>query len=99
MMAEDAVEIIGMEDCSMDTQMVQNWMTPHLITITPQTTLPEAQQLMLDSHKCRLQVATPPTHQYYSGKHLLEIQNYKLMEQCMPRRSSNSSEVRGSKIG
>ena len=32
----------------MNTELVRNWMTPHPITITPQTTLPEAQRLMLD---------------------------------------------------
>ena len=30
----------------MSTQIVRNWMTPNPITITPQTTLPEARQLM-----------------------------------------------------
>ena len=40
----------------MNTQIVRNWMTPHPITITPQTTLPEAQQLMLDYHIRRLPV-------------------------------------------
>ena len=34
----------------MNTQIVRNWMTPHPITITPQTTLPRAKQLMLDYH-------------------------------------------------
>lgn len=36
----------------MSTQIVRNWMTPNLITITPQTTLPEARQLM-DKHYIR----------------------------------------------
>ena len=40
----------------MNTQLVRNWMTPHPITITPRTTLPEAQQLMLDYHIRRLPV-------------------------------------------
>ncbi len=40
----------------MDTQVVRNWMTPHPITITPQTPLPEALQLMLDYHIRRLPV-------------------------------------------
>ena len=40
----------------MDTQIVRNWMTPNPITITPQTTLPEVQQLMLDYHIRRLPV-------------------------------------------
>ena len=40
----------------MNTQIVRNWMTPHPITITPQTTLPEAKQLMLDYHLRRLPV-------------------------------------------
>jgi acetoin utilization protein AcuB len=30
----------------MNTQIVRNWMTPNPITITPQTTLPEAHRLM-----------------------------------------------------
>ena len=40
----------------MDTQIVRNWMTPNPITITRQTTLPEAQQIMLDYHIRRLPV-------------------------------------------
>ena len=40
----------------MNTQLVRNWMTPHPITIAPRTTLPEAQQLMLDYHIRRLPV-------------------------------------------
>jgi CBS domain-containing protein len=40
----------------MNTQIVRNWMTPHPITITPQTTLPEAQELMVDYHIRRLPV-------------------------------------------
>jgi len=40
----------------MKTQIVLNWMTPHPITITPKTTLPEAKQLMLDYHLRRLPV-------------------------------------------
>lgn len=36
----------------MSTQLVQNWMTPNPVTITPQTTLPEARQLM-DRHYIR----------------------------------------------
>ena len=52
----ERVEIMSMEDYSMNTQIVRNWMTPHPITITPQTTLPEAKQLMLDYHIRRLPV-------------------------------------------
>ena len=40
----------------MNTQIVRNWMTPHPITITPQTTLPEAKQLMVDYQIRRLPV-------------------------------------------
>ena len=40
----------------MNTQIVRNWMTAKPITITPQTTLPEAKQLMLDYHIRRLPV-------------------------------------------
>ena len=40
----------------MNTQIVRNWMTLHPITITPQTTLPEAKQLMVDYHLRRLPV-------------------------------------------
>jgi CBS domain-containing protein len=40
----------------MNTQIVRNWMTPHPITITPQTTLPEAKELMLEYHLRRLPV-------------------------------------------
>jgi CBS domain-containing protein len=36
----------------METQIVRNWMTPNPITITPQTTLPEARRLM-DKHYIR----------------------------------------------
>jgi acetoin utilization protein AcuB len=36
----------------MNTQIVRNWMTPNPITITPQTTLPEAHRLM-DEHFVR----------------------------------------------
>jgi CBS domain-containing protein len=49
-------EIMGMEDYSMNTQIVRNWMTPHPITINPQTTLPEVKQLMIDHHVRRLPV-------------------------------------------
>jgi acetoin utilization protein AcuB len=45
-----------MEDTSMNTQIVRNWMTPHPITITTQTTLAEAKQLMVDYHLRRLPV-------------------------------------------
>jgi acetoin utilization protein AcuB len=45
-----------MEDYSMNTQIVRNWMTPHPITITPQTTLAEAKQLLVDYHLRRLPV-------------------------------------------
>lgn len=40
----------------MNTQLVRNWMTPHPITITTQTTLPEVKQLMVDYHLRRLPV-------------------------------------------
>ena len=40
----------------MNTQIVRNWMTPHPITITPQTTLPEAKQLLVAYHIRRLPV-------------------------------------------
>jgi CBS domain-containing protein len=40
----------------MNTQIVRNWMTFHPITVTPQTTLPEAKKLMLDYHLRRLPV-------------------------------------------
>ena len=40
----------------MNTQIVRNWMTPHPITISPQTTLLEAKQLMVDYHIRRLPV-------------------------------------------
>ena len=36
----------------MNTRPVRNWMIPNPITITPQTTLPEAQSIMLE-HKIR----------------------------------------------
>lgn len=36
----------------MNTEPVRNWMTKSPVTITPQTTLPEAQQIMLE-HKIR----------------------------------------------
>jgi CBS domain-containing protein len=36
----------------MNTQLVRNWMTPNPITITPQTTLPEAHRFM-DEHNVR----------------------------------------------
>lgn len=41
---------------SMNTNLIRNWMTPHPATITTQTTLAEAQQLMLDDHIRRLPV-------------------------------------------
>ena len=40
----------------MNTQLVRNWMTPNPITITPQTTLPEAHQLMNEHNVRRLPV-------------------------------------------
>ena len=40
----------------MNTQIVRTWMTPGPITITPQTTLPEAHQLMLQYNIRRLPV-------------------------------------------
>ena len=36
----------------MNTEPVRSWMTEKIITITPQTTLPEAQQIMFE-HKIR----------------------------------------------
>lgn len=32
----------------MKTQIVRNWMTPNPISVTPQTTLPEAHRMMVD---------------------------------------------------
>lgn len=40
----------------MYTEIVRNWMTPNPITITPQTTLPEAHQLMDEHYVRRLPV-------------------------------------------
>ena len=40
----------------MNAQIVRNWMTPHPISISTQTTLPEARQLMLNYHLRRLPV-------------------------------------------
>ena len=40
----------------MNTQIVRNWMTPNPITITPQTTLPEAHRLILQHNIRRLPV-------------------------------------------
>lgn len=40
----------------MNTQLVRNWMTPNPITITLQTTLPEARQLMNEHYVRRLPV-------------------------------------------
>jgi len=40
----------------MNTQLVRNWMTSDVITITPQTTLPNVRQLMLDHHLHHLPV-------------------------------------------
>ena len=40
----------------MNTQIVRNWMTPHPITISPQTTLSEAKSLMVNYHLRRLPV-------------------------------------------
>lgn len=40
----------------MNTQLVRNWMTPNPITITPQTTLPEAHRLMNEHNVRRLPV-------------------------------------------
>jgi CBS domain-containing protein len=40
----------------MNTQIVSNWMTPHPITITPQTTRSEARQLMEKHYIRRLPV-------------------------------------------
>jgi acetoin utilization protein AcuB len=40
----------------MNTQLVRNWMTPNPITITLQTTLPEARQLMDEYYVRRLPV-------------------------------------------
>lgn len=37
-------------------QLVRDWMTPHPITIDPQTVLPDAHRLMRDSHIRRLLV-------------------------------------------
>ena len=48
--------IIRMEDTSMYTQIVRNWMNPNPITITPQTTLPKVRQLLQDHHLRHLPV-------------------------------------------
>jgi len=40
----------------MNNQLVRNWMTSKPITITPQTTLPEAQQILFDHRIRRLPV-------------------------------------------
>ena len=40
----------------MNAQLVRNWMTPNPITITPQTTLPEAHRLMNEHNVRRLPV-------------------------------------------
>jgi len=40
----------------MNTQLVRNWMTPDLITITPQTRLPNVRQLMFEHHLHHLPV-------------------------------------------
>jgi acetoin utilization protein AcuB len=40
----------------MNTEPVRNWMTGRLMTITPQTTLPEAQRIMLECNIRRLLV-------------------------------------------
>ena len=40
----------------MNTDPVRNWMTGRLITITPQTTLPEAQRIMFECKLRRLPV-------------------------------------------
>jgi CBS domain-containing protein len=40
----------------MNNQTVRNWMTPDPITISPQTTLPEAQQIMFEHRFRRLPV-------------------------------------------
>lgn len=40
----------------MNAQIVRNWMSPNPITITPQTTLPEAHRLMLQYNIRRLPV-------------------------------------------
>jgi acetoin utilization protein AcuB len=40
----------------MNTQFVRNWMTPNPITITPQTTLPEARRFMDEYYIRRLPV-------------------------------------------
>src|SRR6185503_3761920 len=45
-----------MEDYSMNTQIVRNWMASNPITVTPQTTLPKVRQLMLDHHLQHLPV-------------------------------------------
>jgi acetoin utilization protein AcuB len=52
----EQARIMSLEDYPMDTQIVRSWMTHHPITITPQTTLPEAKQLMSDYHIRRLPV-------------------------------------------
>ena len=50
------MEIITVEDHSMNTQIVRNWMTTDPITITPQTTLPKVHRLIVDHHLHHLPV-------------------------------------------
>lgn len=40
----------------MKEQLVRNWMTPDPVTITPNTTLPQAQQIMMEKNVRRLPV-------------------------------------------
>lgn len=40
----------------MKEQLVRDWMTPHPVTISPTTTLPQAQQLMMEKNIRRLPV-------------------------------------------
>jgi acetoin utilization protein AcuB len=41
---------------TMKEQLVRTWMTPNPICITPSTTLPQAQQIMMEKHVRRLPV-------------------------------------------
>jgi CBS domain-containing protein len=45
-----------MEDYSMYTQIVRNWMNTNPITVTPQTTLPKVRQLLHEHHLRHLPV-------------------------------------------
>ena len=52
----EQAKIMSLEAHSMNTQIVRNWMTHYPITITPQTTLSAAKQMLVDYHIRRLPV-------------------------------------------